>query len=497
MQRYAYHPQTPAAIGLVVVSIMGASLLIAVLSPYGLVYPASIVGIWTYLIGISAWYRRQELPVVVLSPLVLAQIFFALQLVVLPLTYMVFGLERGALPWLPTAQAVNTTILLACCAYAVFTWAALHVKTSRSTPISSLHNSAYEVAWRETNLKMLALVYLLLGCIGFYFYFGSVSRVAAYLLTPAEYLADMRRVPVTVTGALGTMLRPFLSFGIAAIWCLWVDGKRRAGNSRRQVSFPIVLGTVIVCLLLIAVNASFSFNRAAMLVPVLAVTSVYNLRVKRIPVRWLAGMGLVTVIWSLVVSGYRTSSLSLMWPGRSFEFRAWLAQTNLLEFVQVYGNGAQLGGFLLEETGWGANLYWGSTILSSLLYPMPGLGRFFRPSSGVTLYNLLIYNDTSSIDQVIPFLGELFINFHVVGLLLGYIGIGILLAHLNLRFLTARSSFGTYCLFVMSYWVAFLIIGGLAASSQIFIFMLWPIYIYAATPILRRRTTCAAPGRPQ
>ena len=66
--------------------------------------------------------------------------------------------------------------------------------------------------------------------------------------------------------------------------------------------------------------------------------------------------------------------------------------------------------------------------------PVPVVGASFRPSSGVTFYNELVYGSANVVDQIIPFQGELFINFHLPGVLLGFFLLGVSIRWLQGRF---------------------------------------------------------------
>jgi hypothetical protein len=142
-------------------------------------------------------------------------------------------------------------------------------------------------------------------------------------------------------------------------------------------------------------------------------------------------------------------------------------------------------GYLIEETGWGLHPYWGKTIVASALSPIPILGKPFRQSSGTGLYNRLIYNDPWAVDQVVPFSGELFINFNIIGLIVGYSLFGLVIAHLQSAFDKSRNTFEAYYVFLVAYWVAFLVPGNVAIISQIILYAFWPIYGYFALRWLR------------
>ena len=133
---------------------------------------------------------------------------------------------------------------------------------------------------------------------------------------------------------------------------------------------------------------------------------------------------------------------------------------------------------MLEEAGWGKPLYWGSTLVASVLHPVPLLGKGFRESSGVAIYNRAIYGNTGVADQIIPFQGELFLNFHLPGIVAGFFGLGLLIGHCQRQFESARSAFAAFAIHYVSMWAAMLVIWSLAVFSQILVYFCWPIYFY-------------------
>ena len=128
----------------------------------------------------------------------------------------------------------------------------------------------------------------------------------------------------------------------------------------------------------------------------------------------------------------------------------------------------------------------GRMLLASLVYPVPVLGKAFRDESGVRLYNRMIYGDSGILDQIVPFQGELFLTFHVPGVVAGFAVLGMILARLQGAFERSRSGFWSYACQYTATWMAFLIQGSLAALSQIFVFFFWPIYVFV---IVRRIAT--------
>ena len=111
-------------------------------------------------------------------------------------------------------------------------------------------------------------------------------------------------------------------------------------------------------------------------------------------------------------------------------------------------------------------------------YPVPVLGSYFRADSAVTLYNHLIYKSDVSLDQIVPFAGELFLDFHLIGVVIGYGLLGRTVNTLQIRFLRSPNAFEAYLWCLVGLWTSFLVIGNLAILSQICLYFFWPFYLY-------------------
>ena len=114
-------------------------------------------------------------------------------------------------------------------------------------------------------------------------------------------------------------------------------------------------------------------------------------------------------------------------------------KVELTEMFQVYGGAPQYLGFFLEAGKWGANPQWGKVLVSSALAPVPILGKPFRDNSGTAIYNRLIYGMLDSEDQIAPFQGEAFLDFHLAGVLAGFCLLGWIAFKLQAAFARAKS----------------------------------------------------------
>ncbi len=145
-----------------------------------------------------------------------------------------------------------------------------------------------------------------------------------------------------------------------------------------------------------------------------------------------------------------------------------------------------MAAIFLDEEKWGAHPYGGSTLIASALSPVPVLGKSFLDSNGSTLYNNALYGMTGFEDQIIPFSAELFVNFHALGVLVGFFALGQVLGRADLWFSAAGSSFGAFAIQYAAMWCATLSVWSLSVFSQIAIYFLGPIYLYCA--VVQART---------
>lgn len=395
-----------------------------------------------------------------LSPNNIAIMWFMLQIIIIPLIIMVKGIAYGRLPY-TSVEATNYGYLVSLVAFLSYSL------TFQFLTINSLHVPKDKIS----SPSKLPIIYVMVGILGVVLFFGSLENFFAYISDtsnfsafsfPSDSVGNLEKLRLF----LGNVLRPFLGAGIM----LFVS---QVALERRALSF---VRTVITIIILMFVN--FNYNRAYTFWPILAVLAAYlkfNIHARRVVLLILAVAGLVVLP---LQQQYRVSGLTINDLSDQKVLTTLWNQIDLGEFIQIYGAGPQFIGFLIAQTNYGENLLYGSTLIPSLLYPVPLVSEEFRAKSGVVLYNRAIYASGNSLDQVIPFSGELFINLHFFGVIIGFVVIAIALKWFQKRFEEAENVFEAYSFFLTGAWVAFLIVGSVAVVSQIFLNFLWPIYIY-------------------
>jgi hypothetical protein len=400
-----------------------------------------------------------------LCPQNIALLLFFLQLVVVPVSIMAWGLSSGQLPELPDRGSMTEAALLSMLAYASFSLATQFASACRAT------RSAVTDRWNAP--RWIPLVCLGIGLIGMAATFPTLSALISYYTQPGlRAEAATAGVPATFRGAAGTFLRPFLAFGFIVLWAEWVD--RRRGSRVWKLAF----GTFLCFAAQALSNLSFHYNRASVVYPAVAILAAFSLRARRIPIRTLLILAFAAAFLLPVFATYRSSGFAVGEVlGDEGVRDSLLQKTDLNSTLQVYGGAPQLNAYLLDGTGWGRTLYWGRTLVASALYPVPILGKPFRESSGVVLFNRLVYAN-ESLDQVIPFTGELFLNFHILGVIGGFGLLGWAIAVLQNKFKLSSGAVDAYICFFAALWLSSLMFSSVAAVGQVFIYMFWPIYGY-------------------
>jgi len=431
-------------------------------------FPAIIVSASVFALMQILFPRCRLVVKTIICPLNWALLIFFLQLIVLPLMITFLGQSAGTLPFLPSLFATNISLLLISLGYVSFCVA--YQLFAADPALTPAEESIAPSQW--TPPKGIILLYIALGAIGLVLNFGSLSNILLYFAPPGEVVNVIG--PTTIQSAAPNFLKPFLGFAFIIIWCKWVD---RQGSTSTRMSRLLMTG--VIAFLVVIVYATFGFNRGAFSVPLVAIAAVYWSRLRRVPIKAMVGLGLVALIL-LVLSGVFSGKTSVASSANNQTVSRFVhaPQFSLGDQVQVYGQAPQFVGYLLEQTDYARKPYWGSTLISSILFPLPILGKPFRSGSGVVIYNDLIYGSVGVFDQNLPIQGELFINFHIIGVILGFSLLGYLTSRLQRAFSRATTALDVYICVYTAVWLLFLVVGSLSAVSQIFIYFFWPIYGY-------------------
>lgn len=423
-------------------------------APVAQEYPLAVVGILAFLFVqafLPACRIRVTAPV---CPANIAQGYYWIQLVLVTVLVGYFGFSQGPLPYLPSKGAINLAIVVHVLGYLSFCVA--YQCCSRGTVGGGPQESAPGTAY-------LIVPFAVLGLLGLLLTHGGVAGFIDYVSSPIEHRLRAED-PTTPQGAAGNFLKHFLGFAVVLAWSWWLG---RA--PRRKASIIAVTAGVVIVLLV----ANFNYNRGTMLGPLVGLAAAFSVHVWRIPFKGLVLAGMLALSLAFVFGWYRASDLDITELSASALADTWDPE-GVVEFMQIYASAPQMSAYLIESLE--GKFYYGKTLLPSLVYPIPVLGKPYRDTSGTGIFNELIYGDTESVDQVIPLDGELYINFHLAGVVLGNVLLGCVLAWLQGKFVGASNPVESYALLMMALWTVFP--GSLPVTSQIYVYSFWPIYLY-------------------
>ena len=401
------------------------------------------------------------------SPINVALMLLLSKLVVVPVLLITVGSENTILAIPASISSMEGALLIDTVAYVAFCLGL------QLTPQRLL-------AGRFSLLPALARVphwgfvplFAGLGLLGFFLIFRTVDRLLQYYVDPSSILPGF--ADSTWAEFFGTILRPFLAFALATWWTRVADQSRESGKA-----WPPVLAGLVAAVGITIANLTFGFNRAAFVFPILSLVAVYSARIRRISPAFTVGVLACVVPLLMAIGSFRSDSeFAAVAPSYTPDRTPWL--TEFSESIQVYSGGPQLTGVFYDSVDWGRRLYGGVTLLSSILTPIPILGKGFRETGGPVVYNQALYGVSTIADQIIPFDAELFANFHIPGVLVGFFGFGVALAKAELWFDSVGSTFGAFVIQYISVWGAMLSTWSLSVFVQILFYFLGPVYLYLA-----------------
>jgi hypothetical protein len=436
-------------------------------------YPAALVGASVFFL--VQWFLPacRPVPGKRLCPWNWALFVFFLQLVLLPFSLLLFGPSRGVLPFLPSDLAINLAILVNAAAFVAFCGTYQYFARR---PADDPETSTVKRARSAPSFGYIVFSGIV-GLLGFFFAFGGLDKVAEYFADPAGYLSRLAADSDKLILAAGLFLRPFFGIFVVMLWCRWLE-RVTSRKIRGFATVVTVLAIVAVCFS----NATFNYNRGSVVVPLIAMLAVLLNDQRRLPRRTVFAAGMIVLVVLLLApfyGAYRSSNFTGEEILSDQSVRSVLSnKIELVDMLQVYGGAPQFLGFFLEMDKWGANPRWGKILGSSALAPLPILGKPFRDGSGTAIYNRFIYGMLDVEDQIAPFQGETFLDFHLPGMLAAFALLGWLTFKLQIAFARSKSFFELFVWQYFAVWVCFLIIGSLSVVSQIFIYFCWPFFLF-------------------
>ena len=270
-------------------------------------------------------------------------------------------------------------------------------------------------------------------------------------------------------------MRPFLAYGVIILWAARIA--RRRPGARLQ---PLEMGLIVVA---IGASATYNYNRGSVVVPLLALVTAYSCFGRRQSSARIVALVAILAALGFMFGGYRTvysgtrggainpAAAGLDRPGDSFA-----------DNVQVYGNGPQLWAVVVQEVD-RTGMRHGESIVGSALDPVPVLGKPFRNASGTTpytsgttLYNELLDRQPGVRDQILGFGAELYWNFGIPGIVVGYFLLGFAVRRFDDRVEAAADALASYSWSYCGIWVALTAINSISVLAQIIIYYFWPVF---------------------
>jgi hypothetical protein len=450
---------------------VNAGALIAFLfSPLAPEYPLAALSILAFIFAQAFFPACRFSDQAPLCPSDFAQGFFWIQMVLVTVLVGYWGFQPGTLPHIPSKDALNTAILIRVVGYLAFCVAYQWFDSrQRVSELPSLPTKVEEILEVRGHVPMskpnefwssrLILPFAVLGLTSFFLNYGGIQGFIEFFTEPFSYAQQLEE-PATLAGAAATFLRHFHGFAVVLAWSLWID---RQDRSRCTARCAIVTAGAFMLLLF----ASLSYNRGSIFGPALSLAAAFSLHVWRVPFKGVILASVLAFPPALAFGWYRSSDVES-------NDQTWAQEA--VGFVQTYGSAPQMGAFMIEQLDRDAKFYFGSTLLPSLVYPIPVVGKPFRESSGVYLFNEFIYGDPDVLDQIFPLDAELYVNFHFLGVAAGYALLGWVVSCFQFRFMSAPNAIESYSWMMLALWAVFP--GSLPVASQMYVYAFWPIYVY-------------------
>ena len=226
-------------------------------SPHAEEHPAAALGIWAFLLAqmlLPACRPVRESP---LCPGNIAQAFFWVQLVLVPLLIGFYGIRAGTLPRVPSGSAIDLAICLRVLAYLAFCVVyqfggatamvapdnrrvvarspdrATEPTAGLPAPVETFGQSGRhgqetvpQPSAARPLVTPLVLVFLGLGVLGMCLAYESLAGFLEFASSPAQQ-REREALPTTLAGAASTFLRPFLGFALILVWSGWLSREAR------------------------------------------------------------------------------------------------------------------------------------------------------------------------------------------------------------------------------------------------------------------------------
>ena len=253
----------------------------------------------------------------------------------------------------------------------------------------------------------------------------------------------------------------FLPFSAVMLWC-----RGRYRNHRRPRIIERLLPPVLIAVVVLSSSLS-SYSRTLFVMPLIAIAAVMTRQSRSANILKYLTLGVFGVALIVVISSYRMFFTA---SGDMVSNDVDLAEVS--DMFQDYGSAPQFLAVLIQSNAFHENPGLGRVLISSALSPVPVVGKPFRQYSGNSVYAKMMGRE----DQPAPFLGELYLDFSVFGVVVGLFAVGAIVAALQNRFDLAAEPLEIYILQFTGLCCSYFIVCGMAEVTQFATYLFWPVY---------------------
>lgn len=316
-----------------------------------------------------------------------------------------------------------------------------------------------------------------LGSVGMVLRFPSIDVLLGFLTVDDFRLVESGNGESGggILGLSASLLRPLLPLGMGLLLTI-----REARTGRR----PWLLWGAWLVLSYLALG-SYGLNRATLLVPTVALILCYSSYFRiRLGVFKISFISLAGVFAFLGLGTFRASAFDSASSPRATS--GWV--DSMVQTVLVYGQSPLQSATVLDAGSWP-----GSTIISSIMSPIPGIGESWRESTGTAVYNRIIYGHNLSRDQILPSWLELYLGHGFIAV----IGFGLVVAALlwlaDRWWSSSSSLLEMYASILLLAFLAQISISSINAILQSLIYIVLAPSVLAVL-VRRRRLSLSSPG---
>jgi hypothetical protein len=394
-------------------------------------------------------------------------------------TYAVFSLQLLILPWLtvlvpyqrpgfaapPLDLERQALFLVGLAFFGTLAGQRLQARGAVETGDST---KTLRFASKADGSTFLGWTFIAIGLLGLAMYFQDLESLFSYYR--GNFVVNEAFANDSVVEGVSTFLRPFLSVGLVL---LWVRGRTAAQLKVRDVVFAV---------LVVLSGSSYSYNRGQLVATTLATIALLLALSSYRPRRLTAVLGLLLVVGGTFQIGQMREQNNLRAVDQALNSSSPVER--LPQDLQLYGNGPQFAGFMLQIR---ANdpLLLGGSIYSSLISPVPVLGKSARSDSGTALYNRAIYGTQPTQDQIPLATIESYWNGGIPAVLAFGLLLGMANGWLDRVFLHSDRLVPRFGAAYYGYWTGLAVMTSFAVIAQLLIYFSAPFLLLIVLHKLR------------